>query len=129
MTTPGTNKLPGYLVPYSCSGTESSSGPASNKGIYVIPRGHTWDDSWELAADLHIEVNTPAEEPVVVTCLDPQEYGTGDSLDSAIEDLLTSLSDYYQSLESREANLAPSAVKDLHTLRAYLKIIQWEPAG
>ncbi len=41
----------------------------------------------------------------------------GDSLESATTDLLTSFSDYYQSLESREANLAPSASKDLQILR------------
>ena len=120
MTTPGTHKLPSYLVPSPCSDTESNSDIASNKGLYIIPYGHTWDDCWELAADLHIEVGASPEE-VVVTCLDLQEYGTGDSLESAITDLLTSLSDYRLSLESREANLAPSASKDLRILRRLVR--------
>ena len=122
MTAPGTNELPGYLVPSSCSGTESNSHPSPNTGLYTIPSGHSWDDCWELAADLHIEVNTSPEEIVAVACLALREYGIGDSLESAITDLLTSLSDYYQSLESREANLAPSAIEDLHTLRHLIRV-------
>ena len=120
MTIPRTHKLPDYLVPSPGSETEPNIYLVSNKGLYFIPSGHTWDNCWELAADLHIEVNTSPEEIVVATSLDLQEYGNGDSLESAVTDLLTSLSDYYQSLESREANLSPSAAKDLHILRRLL---------
>ena len=120
MSTSGTHKLPVYLVPAPHSGMESTRNPALDKGLYFIRAGHSWDGCWELDADLHIEVNTSSEEAAIVTCLNLQEYGMGDSLESAITDLLTSLSDYYQSLESREANLAPSAIKDLHMLRRLL---------
>ena len=122
MTTSGTHKLPDYLVPSPHSGTESTNNPPSSKGLYYIPAGHSWDDCWELASDLHIEVDTtPEDEAVVITCLNLREYGMGDSLESAITDLLTSLSDYYQSLESREAKLAPSASKDLQILRGLVR--------
>ena len=122
MTASRTHKLPDYLIPAPHSGTELTGNPPSGKELYFIPAGHSWDDCWELASDLHIEVDTtPEDKAVVITCLDLQEYGMGDSLESAITDLLTSLSDYCQSLESREANLAPSASKDLYTLRCLLR--------
>ena len=120
MTISGTHKLPEYLVPSPHSETEQTGNPPSGKGLYYLPAGHSWDDCWELASDLHIEVNTSQEEIVAVTCLNIQEYGMGDSLESAIADLLTSLSDYYLSLESREGNLSLSASKDLQTLRRLL---------
>ena len=123
MTTYGTHKLPDYLIPAPLSETEPTGNPPSSKGLYYIPAGHSWDDCWELASDLHIEVNTTQEDDAaVVTCLNLQEYGIGDSLESAITDLLTSLSDYYQSLKSREAKLAPLASKDLDALRRLLCI-------
>ncbi len=73
-----------------------------------------------MAADLRIEVNPSSEEVVIVTCLNLHEYGIGDSLESAVADLLNSLSDYYECLESREANLGPVAIEDLHKLRRAL---------
>lgn len=118
----GTHKLPKYLVPMRHSGTEATSNSPYSKSSYVILAGHSWDDCWELDADLHVEVSTPPEGTVVVTCLNLQEYGAGDALESAVQDLLTSLSDYYQSLESREDKLAPSAIKDLQTLRKLLRM-------
>ena len=68
-----------------------------------------------------VEVNTSWEEVIAITYLTVQEYGIGDSLGSAIEDLLTSLSDYYQSLESRQSKLAPPASKDLEILRRLIR--------
>ena len=120
MTTSGTPKLPDYLIALPDSGTESDANRPSGKELYFIPAGHSWDDRWELTTDLHVEVSNPQEEIVAVACLDLQEYGLGDSLESAITDLLTSLSDYCQSLESRESKLAPSASEDLTVLRRLL---------
>ena len=120
MSTSRTDKLPVYLVPASQSETKSTGNPISGKGAYFIPAGHSWDTCWELAYDLPVEVNTSPEEAVIVTSLGLQEYGIGDSLEIAIEDLLTSLSDYLQSLESREEKLESSATEDLRTLRRLL---------
>ena len=121
MSTSGTDKLPVYLVPAPQPETKSTGNSVSGKGSYFIPAGHSWDACWELADDLHIEVNTSPEEPVIVTCLNLQEHGIGDSLEIAIEDLLSSLSDYFESLESREEKLGSSAAEDLHTLRRLLR--------
>lgn len=129
MTTSGICNLPDYLIPTPHPGPESSGNLSSDQGRYYIPAGHSWDDCWELAADLHLEVNAPGEEVVEVTCLNLQEYGMGDSLGSAITDLLTSLSDYFQSLESREANLAAPAVKDLEILRQLLRVSPDDVSG
>ena len=129
MTASKIHKLPDYLMPYTDSGAESTGNPPSGKGRYLIHAGHPWDDCWELADDLNIEVDTTPEDAVTVTCLNLQEYGIGDSLESAITDLLTSLSDYYQSLESREANLAPSARKDLEILRRLVHATTGNPRG
>ena len=120
MSTSRVNKLPVYLVPAPKSERKSTSNSVSGEGSYFIPAGHSWDTCWELTDDLRVEVNTSAEKTVIVTCMDIQEYGIGDSLEIAIEDLLTSLSDYLQSLESREEKLESSATEDLRTLRRLL---------
>ena len=110
-----------YRMIQSC-GTMPSGDPTSSKGLHLVPAQHSWGDLWELSIDLLVEVNTSRENVVAVTYLTVQEYGIGDTLESAIGDLLTSLSDYYQSLESREANLAPSAIEDLRTLRYMIRM-------
>ena len=117
MATSGTHEFSISSNAYQSSGTGAVGNPASSKGLYIIPACHLWDGSWELATDLMVEVNTSWEEVMAVTYLTIQEHGVGDSLESAILDLLTSLSDYYKSLESREARLAPSASEDLQMLR------------
>ena len=121
MSTSGTDKLPVYLVPASQSERKSTGNSVSGKGTYFIPASHSWDACWELADDLLVEIKTSPEGAVIVTCLDLQEYGIGDSLEIAIEDLLTSSSDYLQSLESREEKLESSATEDLRTLRRLLR--------
>ena len=129
MTTSGTRKLPDYLVPCTCPGAESSGDSPSIKERYLIRAGHSWDDSWELASDIHFEVNSSETELVVVSSLNIQEYGIGDSLESATADMLTSLSDYYQSLESRKTKLAAPAASDLDTLRRLLRPLADDRGG
>ena len=121
MSTSKTGNLPAYLVPTSYTERKSSGDSAPGKESYSILAGHSWDDCWELVSDLHVEIKASDEEEVIAICLNLQEYGIGDSLESAIADLLTSLSDYLQSLESREASLSPSAAKDLQILKSLLK--------
>ena len=113
MATSGTSKLPDYLFSLLQSQKESGGTPSPRKELDFIPASHSWDNGWELASDLHIEVNMSQEEAVAVSCSESQEYGVGNSLESAIADLLTSLSDYYDSLDSRQGNLAEPAVRDL----------------
>ena len=67
--------------------------------------------------DLFVEIRASSGEVVAVTYLTLEEYGVSNSAEQAIPDLLTSLSDYYESLVSREERLAPSAREDLAKLR------------
>jgi hypothetical protein len=63
------------------------------------------------------EISTSGREVMASTYLEIAEYGVGASLEDAVADLLTSLSDYRESLEKREDRLGPPAVHDLEKLR------------
>ena len=67
-----------------------------------MAKGTSWDDEWESIDDLLVNVHTTPQEVVASTYLPTLEYGVGDTVPEAVHDLLTSLSDYYHSLESRE---------------------------
>ena len=121
MSTSEIDKLPAYFIPAPRLEKKSVGTSASSKGLYFIPSSYSWDTCWELAVDLQVEVNTSTEGVVIVACMDLQEFGTGESLEIAIQDLLTSLSDYFESLESRQEKLGTSAIEDLGTLRRLLR--------
>ena len=92
-------------------------GRRSESARYVVPAQYSWDDGWELTGDLSVEVRTSQDEVVAAAHLTVEEYGVGASVEDAVLDLLTSLTDYYQSLEAREGRLGPPAAKDLEILR------------
>jgi hypothetical protein len=125
MTT-GTHKLPTNArtlrVPPSVSpsvGTAEVGNEVTSWALYNIQLGHFWDDSWVLRHDLVVSIQSSKLEVVATTFLTStvQEYGVGDSVEAAITDLLTSLSDYHESLRDREARLAPGETDDLASLR------------
>ena len=87
----------------------------------LLPAGYSWDDTWELARDLTVEVQTSEQETVALTRLTVGEYGVGNNLNEAVYDLLTSLSDYKEALEARETGLANSAVAELQALRELVR--------
>lgn len=93
------------------------------EGPYIIPAHASWDGCWELATDLTVSVQASREEVLANTHMTVQEYGVGSTLDEAIQDLLTSLSDYRESLEAREKTLGKEALKDLGQLRALIRRI------
>ena len=98
--------------------------PESQKsvGLYFIPSKHLWDNSsWELLNGLLVEIHYSQTEVLVVTYLTVREYGGGGTFEEAVADLLTSLSDYYQSLEAREDRLAEAAANDLAKLRLLIQ--------
>ena len=76
-------------------------GRRSETARYVVPVQYSWDNGWELTGDLPVDVRTSQEEVVAVARLTVEEYGVGASVEDAVLDLLTSLTDYYQSLEAR----------------------------
>lgn len=103
------------------AGTNQVGSQESSTSLYVIPSRYSWDDSWELIANLLVEVRTSREEVLAITYLTVEEYGAGQSFEDAIYDLLTSLSDYYQSAETRDDRLDPSAKEDLAKLRQLIR--------
>ena len=126
MTTTEAGQLTIEALPYRLHAGASplAEYAATSRGFYVIPAQRLWDGAWELTADLLIETAALKGEATAVTHLTVQEYGTGASLMDAVDDLLTSLRDYRQSLEAREDRLGESAKEDLHALRTLLR-----PAG
>ncbi len=102
------------------SGTDCFSTIPPSNGLLLIPRMRTWEE-WELASDLMVEVATSDQEVLATTYLTVAEYGAGSSIEEAVNDLLTSLSEYRESLEEREARLGASAVADLAKLRKILR--------
>ena len=103
--------------------TGQNGGEPVREGPYIIPAHASWDSCWELATDLTVIVRTSREEVLANTHMTVQEYGVGSTLDEAIQDLLTSLSDYRESLEAREKTLGKEALEDLKQLRALIRCI------
>lgn len=89
---------------------------------HVIPSGYSWHGGWELAGDLVVEIQTSGEGVLAIAHqLTIEEYGAGASLEEAVQDLLTSLSEYRETLEEREAKLGAPAAADLATLRSIIR--------
>ncbi len=102
--------------------SDSSTVATSSGEAYLIPAERTWGSpSWELLNDLNVELHNSKEEALATTSLPVREYGMGKTFKEAIEDLLTSLSDYYESLESREGRLAEAEANDLAELRRLIR--------
>ena len=89
----------------------------TSRVLCLVSAGCTWAGGWELARDLKVEIRVTNEATLAVISLSDEEYGAGPSLEDAVQDLLTSLSDYRESLEEREAKLGPPATADLEQLR------------
>lgn len=96
--------------------------PDPSKVFHVIPSDCSWDGDWELTADLVVEIQASGEEVLAVSHhLTVEEYGEGPTVAEAVQDLLTSLSEYRESLEEREARLGASAAADLAKLRGIIR--------
>ena len=94
---------------------------------FVTPACYSWEDGWEkrweLLAYLHVEVREcfECEQTLAVFPLTFEEYGVGSTWRAAIFDLLTSFSDYYESLLEFEDGLGPPAQEDLAMLCKLLR--------
>ena len=89
----------------------------------VLPAHYSWDNTWELVSDLPVEVQTSDGQIVATTNLSTQEYGIGSTVEEAIFDLVTSLSDYFESLKAHEGRVGPSETEDLKILRRLIRPI------
>lgn len=98
---------------------ESAVPLTSTIGMLTIFGGVVIDDHYNLASDLIAEVRVENDNYVV---FDYQvgEYGIGNSLEEAGQDLLYSLVDYLASLEKRELRLADGELRNLQLLRDML---------
>ena len=97
-------------------------GHDTGREVHVIPADCSWDDDWELADDLLVEIQTSEDEVLAIAHqLTVEEHGAGASFEEAVQDLLTSLSDYRECLEEREARLGATAVADLARLRQVIR--------
>ncbi len=104
------------------SHSDSSTVATSSGEAHLIPAKRSWGSpSWELLNDLDVELHHSQEEALATTSLPVREYGVGKTFEEAIEDLLTSLSDYYESLEAREERLAEAEANDLAELRRLIR--------
>ena len=120
-----TREQTGTHLPYLPGSTPGSTRLTSSTpvggGLFYIHAGRACGN-WELATNLLTTLCIPSGSWVATTYLaDIPEYGIGKSQAEAIADLLTSLSDYRESLEDREERLGPSAVDDLAKLRTLLR--------
>ena len=102
--------------------TVKAGSPITSEGLCTLAAGTSWDDGWELIVDLMVNVHTTPQEVVTFTYLTTLECGAGHTFSEAVQDLLTSLSDYYLSLISREDALGQPGVEDLSILRSLLRV-------
>ena len=97
--------------------TTEVENPDPSVSLFLFGSGYAWGDGWRLRNPLFMEIHTSRRDVLAITYLTVQEYGLGLSFEEAVKDLMTSLSDYCQSLEAREDRLAPDAEEDLALLR------------
>ena len=87
-----------------------------------ISREHRLNDRWELKHGFSIAFEFSSDGVSAVAQIDGiSEYGEGASRREALEDLLTSFTDYREWLEEREGRLHPDALADLAALRGLIR--------
>ena len=91
----------------------------STVGWLTVPRDTVISDECKLKVDLIAEVKVE-DDKYVVTDYEVDEYGIGDSLQEAQQDLFDSLVDYLASLARRENRLGDRERQSLQVLRSIL---------
>ncbi len=96
--------------------------PSTGVKSVWIPMEFTWDANWRLTQGVMVHLETSAESVTAVAGLEGiDEYGEGATQDAALYDLLTSLTEYMESLEEREGRLHPTAEQELEALRRLIQ--------
>jgi len=101
------------------SGTSAQLNLISTIGMLTVGKGARITAEYNLKEALIAEVKLEDENYVVVEYR-TDEYGVGESMEEAQQDLLNSLVDYLHSLERREERLGD---KEYHNLQALRNII------
>lgn len=100
-------------------GTNVQLGLISTIGMLTVGKGARITDEYKLKEYLTAEVKIEDEKYVVVE-YSVDEYGIGESLEEAQQDLFNSLVDYLGSLEKREKRLGDRERHNLQVLRDIL---------
>jgi hypothetical protein len=84
--------------------------------LVVLPKGWLCEGGKRLKSVLLVQIKISLDGVLASTYLEAEEYGAGDNYTEAIRDLLTSLVEYLESLQSRKEKLGDSALRDLNRL-------------
>jgi hypothetical protein len=101
------------------SGTNSELSLISTIGMLTVKEGERITDEYKLKETLIAIVKLEDENYVVVENR-TDEYGIGESLEEAQQDLFNSLVDYFSSIEKRERKLGDRERHNLQILREIL---------
>ncbi len=91
----------------------------STVGMLTVPRDTVISNNYKLKVGLTAEVKVEDDKYVVID-YEVDEYGIGNSLEEAQQDLFDSLVDYLVSLERRENRLGDRERHNLQILRSIL---------
>lgn len=95
--------------------------PSESLSLLFLPREYKLPQRRQLKSVLLVQAKTTESGVLATTYLETEEYGWGNSIDEALIDLIESLIEYLESLESREGQLAELAYRDLARLRALIE--------
>ncbi len=101
------------------SGTVTKFNLISTIGVLTVKEGAHVTDEYKLKETLFAEVKLEDGNYIVVEHR-TDEYGVGESMEEAQQDLFNSLVDYLHSLEKREDRLGDREHKNLQVLRDIL---------
>ena len=92
-----------------------------SSSVWIRPEQRL-NDPWELKRGFTVAFKLLSNQVTATPKIDGiSEYGEGATQSEALEDLLTSFTDYREWLEEREERLHPDALADLATLRALIQ--------
>jgi len=86
-------------------------------GLIVMAGGFKVENYPPLREVLLAQLKVSRAGVLAITYLDTEEYGSGQTEDQAVADLISSLAEYKDSLEQREDRLSEEAMADLSKLR------------
>lgn len=105
------------IFPHSSDTTEAISLEIESLSLIVLPRGWEFKAGRRLNSILLVQVRASRNGVLAITYLEAEEYGWGMSEHEAVMDLMSSLVEYMESLESRQDRLAEPALADLRKLQ------------
>lgn len=90
-------------------------------GRMVLPSGWELRPGYKLAIPVTVEFQMSAGGVLAITRLETVEYGWGVTKREAANDLMASLVEYMESLESRQGRLSKKALLDLNRLHQLIQ--------